>query len=209
MSDRPSQLRVDLEPAVRADLAAVARSLGKSAGAMVAEIVAEWIGPRLADAGAAKVQDVARRRLATLHAWRRAGRPDEGRDGVSRATLYRWELRWQGKGLGGLVDGRTVAVRPPRSNFGKFVAEMRRVAADARRDRPGLSAVYRRAAERANREGWAVPTLRTASRIIGGTTALFARRANKVRPGFKSRSNPTRGRPSGQATAPSGRPGKR
>lgn len=123
---------LQLTPDDAADLGGVAAHAKLSPAALAADIVGDWLGPRVRFVEAARME--ARRRLAVLVRWwiaRRGGQELGFADDdvtahflrrlvvtdnlrLCRATLYNWESRWKRNKLAGLMDRRKVQ-RPDRT----------------------------------------------------------------------------------------------
>ena len=84
---------------------------------------------------------------------------------LSRATLFNWRRAYRADGLRGLADQRVPAARASADgDYAAFLAEF-----EARYLGGGLlpaATCFQLARERAEREGWPVPTLRHARRYL-------------------------------------------
>jgi hypothetical protein len=168
------------------DAAAIANAMAKLAGVDVAVMIAGDIaelycvhataarrGKR--SAGAMDRSTDAERRSAILWRWIRAGRPQLSFEGISRATLYNWERRWQGSGEKGLIDRRST-IEPRAQRFAEFIRETLSVYRSGAA-RVTLAEAYRQASVVAARDRLPMCSYKTVQRAIAD--ALFDARISQ------------------------------
>lgn len=120
-------------------------------------IVSDWSDAVRASAGIGLAErQVTEQFLARLKA--------QGSD-LSRRTLYNWLADWRRRGVEGLIDARWRGQRGGEDHA-PFMVILTQLYLDRGRRKP-LSVCYEIAADRAAEQGLAVPSARTAYRLIG------------------------------------------